>query len=382
MATCFLFIGERENVDYPSLRLDEQGELTAPLEHRTIDAFKELQVNARTIVVLPTERCSLHYLELPKLGARKAQIAIPYALEEQLAQPLGSLHFAFDAHHHYHNHQYLVAVIDKAYLLELITQIQIAGISFDCITFDWFALNPHEMAIHGARLIIFNDTFQGVLTGEAASQYLASKAAHKPAIVFDNETLAESGELKTPEDSYYQWVAARLLKTTPINLCQGGLQTYIHQYSPSRWYQLCIALAGLSLVLFFIMNIITSYRLTQKLHETDRKIAVIYHQFFPNAAQVISPKFRISQLINNTNASADGALWQLLDKLASAIQHEAVAMQQLHYDHNILSVTLKSDNFAALESFEQRLQQMQVHVVQRQAASHNKKVLATLELHL
>ena len=96
MTTCFLFARQFYDEACLSLRLDKNGEIDAPLSLRSFQEFKSLQRQSRTIIVLPTERSSLFEIELPWLGERKARAAIPYALEEQLAQNVATLHFAFD----------------------------------------------------------------------------------------------------------------------------------------------------------------------------------------------------------------------------------------------------------------------------------------------
>ena len=100
MATCVLFI---ENLDAEGcfcLRLDALDEVDAPLQKRSPDDIRVIQENARTIVVIPTAAAGLHVFNLPWLGERKAREAIPYALEEQVAQPVTELHFAFDKAHY------------------------------------------------------------------------------------------------------------------------------------------------------------------------------------------------------------------------------------------------------------------------------------------
>ena len=114
MATCFLFAQHFTDESCLSLRIDDLGQLEAPLERRSLDAIRALQVKANTIVVLPTDNSSLHYVELPWLGESKARAALPYALEEQVAQHVVTLHVAFDQQH-YQNKQYLVVVIDKVF---------------------------------------------------------------------------------------------------------------------------------------------------------------------------------------------------------------------------------------------------------------------------
>jgi general secretion pathway protein L len=54
----------------------------------------------------------------------------------------------------------------------------------------------------------------------------------------------------------------------------------------------------------------------------------------------------------------------------------------LNFQNQVLSVTMVSQNFAALEKLQQQLQQLNVKVTQAQAASDEGKVKAILELSL
>lgn len=141
MTTCFLFADQLDENACLSLCLDPSGQVAAPLQMRSFAEIKDLQKDAHTIVVLPTEKASVQEVELPWLGERKGRAALPYALEEQLAQPVPSLHFAFDKAH-YQNQRYLVVVMDKQYLLNLIKTVMEAGLLFDAVTIDWFAVMP------------------------------------------------------------------------------------------------------------------------------------------------------------------------------------------------------------------------------------------------
>ncbi len=103
VATCFIFTEVLNEDQCLCLRLDPNGQIDAPLALRSTSEVKALQMNARTIVVLPTQSSSLHEVELPLLGERKARAALPYALEEELAQNVTTLHFSFDQKHYKQN---------------------------------------------------------------------------------------------------------------------------------------------------------------------------------------------------------------------------------------------------------------------------------------
>lgn len=382
MATCFLFTQHLTDESCLGLRLNDQGQLDAPLETRTFDAFRALQMNARTVVVVPTENSSLHQIELPWLGERKARAAIPYTLEEFIAQPIGEAHVAFDQQH-YQNKRYLVAVIDKAFLQHLMARLDAVELGFHAITLDWFALNPGEACVSETSLLVRDDAFKGALSVALADIYLAGRTSPIPVLAFNDSAPALKNTAFTPMDSsFYEWVATRLLKTSVLNLCQGELQHDTRQQTNTRWYQASVALAGLWLVSFLVIHAVISHQLTNKIIALDQKIAVIYREFFPQARQVISPGFRVERLLKEGHAGQDRALWTLQDKLAVAINHDAFTIEQFRYQNQTLSVSLRARDFAALEGLQLRLQQAGVKVTQTQASSHEQQVVATLELRL
>lgn len=382
MATCFLFIHKLTETTCLSLRLDDQGQVDAPLEQRTFDAIKALQIAAQTIVVLACERSSLHRVELPWLSSQKARAALPYALEEQLAQRVATVHIAFDQQH-YTNQHYLVAVLDKAYLVALMERLDDVGLDFDVITLDWFALRADEFCISETSMLIHDHEFQGALSAELAARYLIKRISQAPIFVFsESASLLKNPFFKHMDGSFYEWVAKRLIKTHPMNVCQGELQHSTSQQACTRWYQASAILAGISLGIFLLVQGIQSHQLTMINKDLDQKISVIYHEFFPQSTQVISPKFRVEQLLKSQGGSSDKTLWILLDKLADGIKEDSFAIDQFNYQNQILSVTFTSKDFAALEALQLRLKKAGVVVKQAQASLHDQHVLATLELRL
>ncbi|ETO93772.1 type II secretion system protein GspL [Legionella oakridgensis] len=383
MGTCFIFAKQISHEQLLSLRLDDKNEVDAPLLLRSANELHLLQANHRTVVVLPTEVCSLHQLELPWLNERKARAAIPFALEEQLAQNVATLHFAFDRAH-YQNHRYLVAVIDKQYLANLIHELGVLNLAFDMITLEWFALQAQEACVSQTSFLAYNETFQGALSLDLAKIYLAERSTELTFYVFQ-DSAADLSDLFFPsriDSSFYGWVAQRLQHTKPINLCQGEFQQSKSQQSIRFWYFLSAALAGIWLISLLVVNAIHLYWLNKKNAELDQQIAVLYREFFPEAKQIISPRFRIGQLLKSDMNHTDSALWLLMDKLAHAFSSGQFVIEQLRFQNQVLSVTLLSKDFAALEHLQRRLQQTKVKVSQTQASSHEQQVLATLELRL
>lgn len=343
-----------------------------------------MQFESNTIIVLSSSLCGFHEVELPWLSERKARAAIPYALEEQIAQKLSTLHFSFDRAHH-QNNRYLVAVVDKTYLHDLISQLDAEGIDFNDMTLDWFALKSGEVCVTPSFVLARTEMFQGALVGELATIFLSKCSDMPPVYSFTDSSPNWKTSTLTPIDSsFYVWVALRVQKLPHINLCQGELSHGENkELMNRRWTMAAGALAGIWLFVVLLVNCVDLIRLNAQVNRVDEEIAVVYRQFFPGTKTIISPRFRVSQLLNAGHARQDSiVLWQLLEKLDKAFDPKHLTVTQLDYKSNALLVTLKGEDFSTLESLSNSLQQAHVKVQQTQASSHDDNVTAILELRL
>ncbi|MBA3536296.1 MAG: general secretion pathway protein GspL [Tatlockia sp.] len=385
MATCFLFTQHLREEGCLSLKLDQRGQVEAPLAQRSFAEIKSMQVNTQTYIVTSAQRFSFHKLHLPWLADKKARAAIPFALEDKLAQNFDTLHFAFDSNH-YHNGNYLVIVADKNYLRELIATFDSQAINFDLLTIDWFALKPDELALLEFSILVNDESYQGALSADLIPFYLEKRKGELAVYSFTdsnkeqlNLPLAEATEI--PETSFI-WLAQRLQTTRPMQLCQGDLQ---HGNSQSKTKQLYLAAIGMCLI--WLLSVLTTnaikiHNLNKDTSAVDGKIAVIYREFFPQATQIINPKFRISQLVKTNQSTADSTFWMLLDKLAKTIQANSVNVEQIRYQNQTITITLATKNFSSLENLQTKLQQNKVKVKQTQASTKDGQVVGVLELSL
>ncbi|CEK10037.1 type II secretion system protein GspL [Legionella hackeliae] len=389
MVTCFLFIHHFNEDGCLSLSLDQQGQVVAPLEKRNFDEIKLLQKNCRTVLVLSAQLFSLHSLTLPWLAEKKARAAIPFALEDKLAQNVSSLHFAFDRHY-YQNGQYLIVVGDKHYLTELINKFDDLNIEFDSITLDWFALNTQEIAVLSSCLLINEEGFQGALSPDLANFYLqklSSSTENYSIYTFTNSnqlllSILNNTSITTLQDNDYTWIAQRLRTQKVMNLCQGELSRGGTTTIAKRWYQAALLMSILWIVTLLGSNAIKLYQLNRDTSAVDTQIAIIYHQFFPQAQQVISPKFRITQLLKSNQNNTDSNFWLLLNTLAKVSKNKVLDFSQIRYQNQTLLVTLTTKNFEELENLQTQLQKTNIQVRQTQASTENNKVVGTLELSL
>lgn len=378
MDHCFLFSQHLDEEGCLCLKTSQDGTLVAPLASRNFAEIKALQKDCETIIIESTINASILDLELPWLSERKARIAIPYALEDKVAESVHELHFSFDKLRYQNNH-YTVAVISKVRILYIKEILNNNLIKFDVLTLDWFALSSQQLCINESILLINNDDFKGALSGELALNYIKKHPFNEP-LFFEDSTITFEHSVPREEYSSYIWIAQNLLKTRPMNLYQGD----ILQNNTSGWvkrgYQIAGALCLVWLLSLLLVNALSLHFLNKKTEKIDQQIAVIYREFFPEAKQIISPKFRISQLIGSNAANSESRFWYLLNQFAKAMNDAKSTIEELRYQNKTLSVTLISADFASLEVIEKKLRNLQLNVKQTQASTRDQHVFATLEL--
>lgn len=165
-----------------------------------------------------------------------------------------------------------------------------------------------------------------------------------------------------------------------MNLCQGEMQHGYKNDLLKKGYQLSIVLFCIWLLSLLVVNWIKLHQLNKETQKIDEQTAVIYHEFFPDAKQVISPKFRITQLLKSNNAEEQNRFWFLLNQFSKVMKNDHHTLEQLRYQNKTLSVTLVSTDFTSLEELENELKKLQLKVKQTQASTREQQVVATLEL--
>lgn len=378
MDTCFLFSHELDTEGCLCLKMSPDGDLLLPLAKRSFDDIKAMQIDCSTIIVESSENACMLELELAWLPDRKARIAIPYALEDKLAQPVDEMHFGFDKLR-YNDKRYLVTVISKSRMQSIMQSLADNDISYNLITVDWFALSFHQLIVSGSVLLINTDEFKGALSAELADSYLKNHPLNTP-LRFTDSAINLDQDIETQDEDSRIWIAKRLLHGKPLNLCQGEMQHNSDDAWIKKGYQLVAALGLFWLVSLLVVNGISLYSVSKKSAKVDAEIAVIYHQFFPEAKQVISPKFRITQLLSTSNAESQAHFWFLLGNFAKAMENSKLTVDQLRYQNKVLLATVASADFPNLQKLENALRSKQIKVKQLQASTKDQQVVATLEL--
>lgn len=375
MQTCFIFLPPSLEVETASsLVINSDQTIVSPLEQRSLSELIALQENRFKCIVLPAECVTLYQVPLPHLSASKAKTAIEFALEPLLPQPISTTHLTYV--YNKSTHAYTVIVIDKQLLQTLVEKIHGLKLNFNIITVDATNLKTGEALYTESRLLVNSKSYQGMIPHSFVqcyeSELLNINCYTDTQLPEDLAKWMKSESLEVPPQV---WLARRISKNTHFNLCVGQFSFSSSQRSKLRFD----LLAGILFIIWTLSYVIsTGVLLYQQQHQIDRldtQIASYYKEFFPEAKQVITPRFRIEQLLKHTQTQAS-SFWRLMGILGS----HPTEIQTLRYQNQVLTMTLKLKQFSDLQTYANQLRHSGIKVKQTQAQEKGKEIEATLEL--
>ncbi|OGV30943.1 MAG: hypothetical protein A3E88_00760 [Legionellales bacterium RIFCSPHIGHO2_12_FULL_35_11] len=355
----FLFTNFLNEDIFLSLRLDAIGKVDEPLKNRSLSEFREISENSKIYVILPSNNITIFDLELPLLKESKLRPVIMYALEDEIAEPVINLHFCYSKEF-YFDEKFLVAIIQKHLMQELQSKLLSHSIKYDLITSSWFALNIGESCVIDDTILINEKNFKGSIDLdllESHSKYFTLDS--QPLVFKDTKNYPEGTKLIHCDDRGLEWVAKRIFNNRVVNFCQGEFYYVPKQHLTNNYAKISAYLGAFWIISLILTDVINIFVLNTQLKKYTDKISVIYKEFFPKSSQVISPKFRVGQILKESGASSSNNFWDIINKFTNSIYlnsaTELVKVSEMRYKNKSLVVKITLNNFTNLEQIEKNL---------------------------
>ena len=351
--------------------------VTGPLASAALD------VGDRNVIVLvPATTVLTTTVDIPIKGGSRLRAALPFALEEQLADDIDDLHFAAGARRE--GGQVPVAVVAHEQMSEWLGRLDEAGLSASGIVAENYGLAriPGTMSMMAAEnQIMFNDGADNefVLQGAMPSDALAVVGALEES---DNEDQAPGHLLVycSPDDEQryqHDWNALRHeLASVDINLLPDGVLPRLAvtvaagsgvnllqgRYGPKTevgalfrpWRYAAILFLTLG-VLAFGGKVADYYRLTQEEVALKAQFEQVYQSIRPNdQREVVDPVATVNSVRRSLGApSALQVLLPSLLELGQAIQQSQTAdIEAISYRAGVIDVRLTAPDVATLDKIQ------------------------------
>lgn len=371
------------NADEPSYtviedeRLD-QGMVCAPLrahDLRALASGKSVQV------LVPTTDVLLTRVQLPKASASRLAKAIPYALEEWVAEDVEALHFAFTVE----RDGIAVAVVARSTLDTWLQHLRSAGIEPKALIPDVLAIarvpNTWSMLTEERTALVRTGEHAGFSTElEALHGSLDAallEAKQQPPVqlhLYDvtdqwsEERLAQGLSMTPPPITYKRVELKDEPSTSPfkaehlasgLNLLQG---TYAprgdakHRWSPWRF---SAALVVLLLIALAANEVNERGELRAATEQIDARLEALFRNTFPETRRIVNPMAQMKQelrALRVRRSSARGDFLQLLAEVGVSLKTlGGIRLESLDYQNGRLDVDLIVRDVQALDELKRTL---------------------------
>ncbi len=301
-------------------------------------------------LVLPVEAVTACAVHLPTRKARWLRQALPFAVEEQLADDIEQLHLALgelmaDGRHR-------VYALRRAWLSDWLAVCPIppARILMDA---DCLPDEGTQLLWLDGRWLLGGSTPTRLALDPEAWGGLADRCPrpHCCALAAADVQPLTADQLLQMDDAHL-WLAEQ---TRATNLAQGD---FAPATQDTRWQSLrpLLALLGLWLVLQWGFNLAQGWHLQREADAYADASAALYRELFPQDHRLVNLRAQFDQHLSEAGAGQSGVLTQL--GTIGALLGTQVQVEQLDYraTPGELSLQVTAPGFAELEQLRERLQ--------------------------
>ena len=356
---------------------NDAGELTSRITTGTLEDAAEIAKQHRVVVLLDNTSVHINSVTLPVRNQQKLLRAIPFALEEDIADDVEAMHFV--ASKIINDQPTAVASINRNHLDVILDSFSNAGITVDSIIPDsiclaanpnqWCALfHNNEVTLQTGALnghIYDLELFDTVLLTELKNQDKPEKI-----LLFhnSNDSLPDTSSF-TDEDIEIvnvQYNTHPLVIYANHYKLASELDLLQHEYKPQRtgvfdWRQWRLA-ASLGIIWLALSLGITGYQLyqtNQKNSALNSEITNIYKSAFPESKRIINPRLQMEQKLKELKVGGTGAGDNMISLIANSSHALAtepdITVQTLNFRNGRLDITINSKNLKAIQDLNNRL---------------------------
>lgn len=368
------------------IAVDSQGHLLAAPGSGTLPEAAAQIHGRKAAVLVPAGDVLLTEATLPaKTGAKLAQV-VPYALEEQVADDIDSLHFAVGRRDS-GTGRTSVAVVDKAVMQSAMETLREAGIAPALLASEasLVAANPGQVVgwLEGDSLVLcaparppivtpvttLQDTFgflaatqaygEGVEPGTLSLLFYAPAAdwqQHAGELGFLQGHFAAAKVQILPQGSL-PWLASQVEVAAPINLLQGEYVLRTRGGADLRRWRVPAALAAAVLLVFVGSKVFEIRRLNAAERALDVEIEQTFRAAMPGALDSKDARRRMEQRF--ASLQENGGRSGLLPALSAFATARAAApdatLQGLSLREGALDLRVRAADAQSLDRINQQL---------------------------
>lgn len=330
---------------------------------QALSSLSERAGNRPVDVLVPSSAITLTTVELPEKGQRQAIQALPFMLEENLAENVDDLHFVTGPR----DGEFLsVAVVAHEQMQTWLTWLTDAGLKAKCIVPDCLALPLQECQWAAIK---FNQEYllrTGAGAGVSLSEEWLNMALPRllPTDTDSPVTLAAYSELniagtdvQPQELNLPMLVLAKGILTSPMNLLTGS-------YLPKREYGKHVQIwrnAAVVIVVALILSLVNKglniHQMNSERASLQQQSEAIFKQAVPGTSRIVNLRSQMDRHLRSMQGQGGGSeFFSMLEGLEEAFtQVSDLKPTTLRFDsaRNELRMQITAKSYAQVEKFKE-----------------------------
>jgi general secretion pathway protein L len=354
--------------------LDNDNKPTGDVQTGDINALASDAEGKRVVLVIPGHSLLITNVDLPDGNLRTITSAVPYAMEEQIAEDVDNMHFAQGKRQA--NGVIPVIAISKQYLTDLLQLLADAGIYPAWAVAEPLLLPWKEkelsISINGNTAIVRDDENSGYECSISQLPVLLKSGGDNKDVeairVWRTDDDIEISHLFNADEerlicnktsTEYDCLTEFGSKQPRINILQGFDAVSSMQPSSGSWKP-AIILSVVAVLIYFAATGFQYFSLQSEINVVALKTEQLFRETFPDVKRLVKPIVQAQQKLDQRMASSGKAADDLLDLLfalgEAKQKSKSIEFKNLEYRQNSMVVHLEGKSVGQIEEFKQQLE--------------------------
>lgn len=336
--------------------------------------------NRKVISLVDASAVGFKSLNVPAKNNRAMQLAAPYALEDDLANDVDLLFFAYATNITTENdHNCHLGVVAKQQMEQWQQWLTDAGIFCQQMIPDALLLPWQQEQISlvklGSNYLVKTSAWHCASIAPAIMPlWLQQQAnietpitlAHFSPITLD---LPEQITAQAMPEELPLALLAQQVDSASFNLLQGEYEVKSPSSASQKWWQVAAALAASLVIMLFVVKMIHLQQLTSQVAKVEQQIISEYKRLVPNAkrVRVTTVKSQLKRLLQQAGTSGDSDLFQLLNQVQAGFKATpSLKPTSIKFDakRGELRLQANASSYQDFERFKATLEQQKLQVTQ------------------
>lgn len=373
--------GQQSNLQYWAMGADQHPSIT--LGHGSLEELKTIARGKKVSVLIDAHYTTLESVKIPSKNRNKQLQAIPFAMEDHLAEDIEDTHFALGKAD---DNSVPVIAIKRDLLKETIDLFKQQNIHIEVLTADSVALPGNKsqwcILLDEDSALIKTDVSQAyccdrdnfaVILQALLSQIDESddKTLRPDSITYyfkESDTEAESllpeievdVKIQTYKNHALEIFVQHLKAVQAFNLLQGEFTAKRESVTWTKpWKPVAIA-ASIWIVLYLGYNAILGSQLEDKNTVLTKQIETEFKRVIPDARKMTNMQKRVERRLNDLKSGGAGSnesgFLQILSKVSPALsKNDRATIKAAVYRSNYIDIDLTAKSLDDIEKLKNKL---------------------------